>query len=537
MSIVKTYKITSIENGIVATFYEQTQGTYSTAIGIDPDNSVDGGVSNPKKSGYITPVPYEKFSSSFSGKPQAIITNPIDEKVYVVNSGGTIYSYSNTLGSETTVGTVTGSTNGGAIYYNNYIYVLGSGASANDVSRYGPLSSSPSLTNGVWTGATLGSQTALGSTVTIVPRQMSLPGHWACVHGDGAMYFLDFGTANTPATKGRGMVHKIKTTYGGAEGDTNDGSAYNVLDLPPGYFPTCITSYGTDLVISAIQGQSTVLNQGKSALFFWDTFSDTFYNKVDISDPLITSVFNNNNTLYIFAGNSVSGFRVLRYEGGKSVRGLFLFEDGMCPYPGAVDSFGDRLSFGSYTVYPEASASVWSIGSKDGRLPKVLHNTMRSSSVGANPMVTAIKYVNQASNISPRVIIGWSDNSSDGLDKLGGSMNSLWRSLLIDVGHKFVVRKLTIPLSDVTNSAFSIVPAIYTDDLKGTIYTLPTINDTTFAGKRQIVYKNPKMNGTVEVTGNHNLLLELRYSGSSVVAVAPPIEIEVEIFTDEPTVA
>lgn len=528
MSKIVTYKTSSIENGIVATFYEQTAGTYSNGIGIDPDSSVDGGSSNPKKSGFVTPVAYQKFSSSISGKTMAIMTNPKDEKVYTMNTGGALWSYSSTLGSETSIGTCAGSVCGGAVYYNNYLYFMGTGASADDCSRYGPLNNSPSLVNNVWKGATLGSQTALGSTITQVPRQMSLPGHWGFVHSDGALYFCDY-------KNGQGLINKIKTKKTTDEGDTNDGSAYNVLDLPFGYFPTCITSYGTDLAISAIQGQSTVLNQGKSAIFFWDTFSDSFYNKVDISDPLLTCIFNNNNTLYAFGGNASSGFRMMRYLGGKSMQGMFLFEDGMSPYPGAVDSFGDRISFGSYTVYPEATASVWSVGSKDGRLPQSLHNTMRMSSTGANPMVTAIKYYNQASDINARIAGAWTDDSADGIDKLGGTLNSVWRSQLFEVGHKFVIRKVTIPLSNVTGSSWSIVPAIYTDDLKGTIFTLDTINDTNFPSRRNIVYKNPKMDNTNPVTGQHNFLLELRWGGTDIVGLAPPVEIEVEVFEDEPT--
>ena len=525
---VLKFTFDSIENGVVSTFYEQTAGTYSNGIGIDPDSSVDGGTSNPKKSGFITPVAYQKFSSSISGKTMAIMTNPKNEKVYTMNTGGALWSYSNTLGSETSVGTCAGTVCGGAAYYNNYLYFMGTGASANDVSRYGPLDGSPSLTNGVWTGATLGSQTALGSTITQVPRQMRLPGHWGYVHSDGALYFCDY-------TNGQGLINKIKTTKGTAEGDTNDGSAYNVLDLPFGYFPTCITSYGTDLVISAIQGQSTVLNQGKSALFFWDTFSDSFYNKVDISDPLLTCVFNNNNVLYAFAGNSTSGFRVLQYLGGKSMQSLYYFEDGMSPYPGAVDSFGDRLSFGSFTTYPENSASVWSIGSKDGRLPKALHNSVRTTSTGANPMVTALKYFGQASNITPPLIAAWSDDSADGIDKPGGTLNAVWRSQVCTTGKKFVIRKITVPFSDVTGSSWSAVPAIYTDDLKGTIFTLDTINDTNFPNRRNVIFKNPKMDNSNPVTGSHNFIFELRYGGSTIVGVAPPIEIEVEVYEDEPT--
>ena len=76
--------------------------------------------------------------------------------------------------SATTIGTVTGNVANGAEIYNDYLYIT----TGTDVSRYGPLSGSPALTNSVWTGATLGSQTALTNTTYPTINGAPIPKHW-----------------------------------------------------------------------------------------------------------------------------------------------------------------------------------------------------------------------------------------------------------------------------------------------------------------------------------------------------------------------
>lgn len=527
MSRVVRYTIDSIDGGVTPTLYNPDPSTYSAAIGIDPDLTIDGGVTY-KTSGAIVPVQYSTFSSTVANNAVIrIITTPKTELVYAITNAGRIISYSNTLGSETNVATVAGSTADGAEYYNNYIYIFGTGAGKNDVSRYGPLDGVPALTDAWWTGLGL---TALTSNTYAVTRQTRIPSHWGHVHGDNNLYFCDYAL-------GQGLIHKIRTKVGGGvQGADNDGSAYNVLDLPFGSQPTCIESYGTDLAISAITGTSIVLNQGRSQLFFWDTFADTFYNRVDVTDPLTTALFNNNNTLYVFSGNITNGYRVSEYLGGKSTRAVAFFEDGAPPFAGAVDSFADRVTFGSFTNYPESSASCYSYGSKDPRVQKVIHNTIRTVSTGANPIVTAVKYVLQASNITPRAVVAWIDDSAKGIDAFGGAatMNGLWRSRMFRVGKRFVVRKIQIPITATTSSAMSFTVSVYTDDINGTIFTMDAVTNTSYPNMRNIIFKNPKMDsGTVEVSGFHNFVLEIRFAGGQVISATFPIEIEVEVYDDE----
>jgi len=158
--MLKELQINSILDGQSNTQYFSSENSYLTSIAIDPDMPIG---SDTKASGCIVPVVYEEFSgANITGYPKWILTNIKNSLVYVYNSDGKVVSYTSALASETLVGTPTNGAGNGAVYYNNYLYF----ATPTDISRYGPLNGSPSLTNTVWTGATLGSLTDFPYTVT-----------------------------------------------------------------------------------------------------------------------------------------------------------------------------------------------------------------------------------------------------------------------------------------------------------------------------------------------------------------------------------
>jgi hypothetical protein len=397
----KSYKVSieSILGGWSQTQYQGKKETYQSSIAIDPDFPVG---TDTRTSGMICPIVYEKFSgANVTGHPMWIITNIKNELIYAYMSDGKFVSYSSTLGSEASIGTPTAGAGNGAAYYNNYIYL----ACPADISRYGPLSSSPTLSNTVWTGSTLGTLTAPTNTTYPSLRGVPIPNHPMHVHVDNCLYFGD-------VSNGQGIINKIKTKKVTAEGDTNDGSAYNALDLPFGYWPTDIESYGTDLAILAIKTSSATVNQGKATLFFWDCVSDSFYRAMNIPDPLATSLLNVNGILYIFSGNAVNGVRISYYMGGDSIKDSVYLEEGTPPFAGSVDCLGNRIVFGGWTTNPAASACVFAYGSKKGDLPETLHNIAKTSGTynTNNQNVTSLKYVQQSSNIKPQLIIGWGHN-------------------------------------------------------------------------------------------------------------------------------
>lgn len=503
--------------------YYSSPSEFYSSIGIDPDMPVDLGSSDIVAGGMITPVGFQKFSSTeMDGTPIAIITEPKIDKVYVITSAGHIVSYSTTLASETSVGTVAGGNCEGAEYYNNYIYLFGTGSSHNDVSRLGPLDGTPSLTDAFWT-STL-SLTALGDE-TYPSVAISSPKHWAHAHSDNKLYFGDF-------IAGQGHIHAIKTTKSTAEGDTDDGSAYDALasKLPIGMRPVDIESYGTDLAILCVQTTGSTFNQGRAALYLWDTTSENFYREIPIPAPLATALLNKNGELFVFCGNGNNGISVLHYLGAYSFEAYPYFSEGTSPPPGAVDSYGNRIAFGTTHVDPTSGPSIVSIGYKDARLPsRAVHNIGKVSSSGTTPIISAARYVQQASGSVPRLIVGWKDSTpAYGLDKINTAATGQVIRKLFNIGQKFRINKIRIPLSDSVAATTSIVTKIYYDGNLGNPATLTTINNTNFPGERNIVLSPPPESNF----GHHDFFIELTFSCSVVRSIILPVYIEIELVED-----
>lgn len=497
---------------------------FLASIGIDPDFPIN--TNDVRTSGMIVPTVYEKFSgSNVNSDVIAIINNPKNTLTYVVTANGRLISYDSSLGTETLIGTVTGGVAQGGWYYNNYIYI----PTGTDVSRYGPLDNlgSAAITNSWWTGLGL---TALTNTTYPTIRSVSMPNHWGCIHGDGSSYFLDF-------KDGQGIVNRINTKKGTYEGEL-DGtvapSAYNVLDLPFGFYPVAICSYSTDLAILTMQTTSSTVSQGKAALFLWDpTNIDTFYRgPVYLPDALATAQIYANGILYLFSGNAVNGMRMSAYSGGDTVSDSVYLEEGVPPLAGAVETAGNRIMWGGSTTYPSTSASVFAYGSKNSKLPKGINNIAKTTSSGASPMVTAIKVVQQASNITPKPIVGWRDGSGYGIDRLSSTAtySSVINLQTITVGRKFKIIEMRIPLGAAVAANMTVTPKLYFDE-ESSSFTLPVINNTNYPSQRKIIYKEGDLDDTAG--GENNFFLQLSFTGSDQCPVTLPIEFTLEVYDDE----
>jgi len=529
---LQRYRIESIGGGISPTFYDSPEDSYTGAVGIDPDQPVSSG--NSRTSGAIMPTQYSKFSGTeVTGYPLWQIAQPKTTNAYVYASDGKLHSYSSTPAMRATdeAGTafpisLTGGAGNGAVYYNNFLYL----AEAADISQYGGLDQGATIavTENVWTGAKFG-LTALTNTTYPNVRGALLPNHPMHLHTDNAVYIGDV-LPTSGSTSGQGVIHRMKTDRTTFDGDTNDGSAYNVLDLPYGFYPTDIESFGTDLVIAAIQTVDNVINQGKSCLFIWDTFSDTFYKQIWVPDPLTTALKTVNGIVYVFSGNADSGSRICAYGGGESLQEILFQEQGVAPFPGAVDAYGEKLLFGACATNVGSGGVVQSWGSKNGRIPKALHNVVKTISGGATPVVNSILAFQQSSaGIQNRLVVGWGDGTSRGLDAPNGSstLTSIWLSRLFHVGRKFTVIRLRLPLTGQMNSSISITPEILVDDAS-TTYTLATMNQTNYADQREIVYKTPELTAV----GTVNFQLKLTFLGTAVRGITFPIEIDVDVSPD-----
>mgnify|MGYP001583113209 CR=1 FL=1 len=539
-----TVTIESILGGISSNAYMGRTDQFHASIGIDPDRPIQtSGVT--KTSGVLVPSSAEDVSGVvLSGYPLWIVTNPkgtASELIYVYASDGEFISYVNAGGTGTLEGTPTSGAGNGMAYYNNYVYL----ATPTNVSRYGPLDGTPTLTNTVWTGTTLGSQAALADALYPTQRGVTLPNHPMHVHIDNKLYVGDTVTAAN-ANKGRGVIHWIRTTRTTDEGDTNDGSTYGAFYLPFGYTPTDIESWGTDVVVAAIPNTDSVAGRFSNAkLFFWDAINAPTlpYKVVELQDPLVTALLNHNGNLYLWTGSygsgiasdSVGGVRLSVYQGGYTIKQLTFQEEGLPPIPGGVAASGNRIIWTGYTSYPEDQICLWAYGYKDGNLPAVLHNIVTGSATasGTTWTSTAVAVVEQVSfGADPRLWMGWKDGAVTqdfGIDRINATANvarpAVYRSLIYSMKQPFRINKLSLPLGAAVAADMTLIPTILTDDLSAST-ALTTINSTNYAASERRVVMFPSVFGT------NNFCLQLRWSGTAILPVNLPIIIEGETLND-----
>lgn len=526
----KVIIIDSIIGGWAKSAYFARPDEFAWSQAIDPDVAIGGSQQILQPSGMLCPVGYSKFSSTnVTAAVVAIITEPKDALVYAVLTNGRLISYSTSLASETLVGTVTGSNAQGAAYYNNYIYIFGTGASKDDVSRYGPLNNSPTLVDNVWKGATLGSQSALtNTTYPAISGSNLMPNHWAKVHTDNALYFCD-------VVNGRGVIHKIKTTKTTDEGDTNDGSSFNVLDLPSSFFPTSVESFGTDLAVLAIPSLNATLIQGNATLFLWDTISDTFYRQVPLPDTWGTAMLNHNGTLKIWSGGQNTRTRILAYYGGNSVTEIGSMELGSPPLAGAVDSVGGRLVFaGINGGTPNGSeGQVFAMGSNKFTFPLGLHGIAQSSSSSASA-ITALKYVRSVTESPsvydsyPQLIFGFEAGASFGIDQESSSAtsNAIYFSQIFKVGAPFTLRSMRLAF-DRDLTASTILAIQFNLDGGQDQSTTFSIDGTSHSGK-SVLFQFPS-SGTTMVRGVQDFFFKILWNASAPLNILLPIKIELEV--------
>ena len=160
-----------------------------------------------------------------------------------------------------------------------------------------------------------------------------------------------------------------------------------------------------------------------------------------------------------------------------------------------------------------------------------LHNIMfAGGTVGSTlTMVTALKYAQHASFIEPRFLAGWQDDAGTtdyGIDRLGSSARTaVWRSLRYTIGKPFRVNRVSIPLGAAVAANMTLIPTLFLDQ-ESTGTALTTINNTNYAGSERRIVFYPA------VHGNNDILLQLRWTGTTILPVVLPIVIEVETKED-----
>lgn len=576
MSKIIPLQINNILGGQSLTEYLADDSQFQNSIGIDPElPRTDTGI---KPSGILRPSALEIMSgSAINAGVVAIITQPKTTDIYVVLDNGRLVKYDKDLTNEVIVYDNLGVAYG-AFYQNDYIYIC----YATDIARYGKLSLTPtgdykgtwdassndpelangtgtsgdyyfvqtggtvnfgagnitfvqgnyvsyngsiwskvdmSMTTGVWTGATLGSQTAL--TDTTYPSLLGTgqyPKHATFNHADNKTYVLDYKDS-------QGMVHYVKTDKDGAD----DNSTYNALDLPFNMKPTCGCSYATDVAIGAIQTTDDSVIQGKSAVYLWDTVDTSFYREVPISGVLTALQFKGGKLYAITGSVSGKGGHILyQYDGSLDFVPLKYIPEGYPPTAYAIDYVKERLMWGSFVSEPENACVVYAYGGLSGN---AVHSIFKSNltHTATDGMVTALKWVLQGNFATPTILTG-GKNSTEfeyKLEKTSATYGtSYFSSKIFNLGQAFTIKEVTIPLATTLADNMTITAKLYIDE-GSTTSTLRTINSTNFPDTK--INRNIKLIPSTNASGQNNFYLELKWSGTALCPVSLPINFLVEI--------
>lgn len=543
-------RIESILGGHARTTHFAGKDQFRGSVGIDPGSPLPGSSGSPystsiygvKPAGLIRPTKASPISGTMNQTPLWMRGARSTTTIFVMDARGSVYTYAQGDASFTAlsdIGATTGSGNGEE-YYDNYMYF----ATNTDIARYGPLDGAAKFTPNYWT-STL-SKTALENhsyPFVLLPSGIStsLPNHYLHRHSDGRLYIAD-------VVGNQGYIHFIKTTKTTVEGDTDSGSTYQALALPPGHAPLCMESYGSYLVIACFERDQTASTsnigiRGKSLrgkIAFWDTTSQNFNSItwVEFPDALITAMKNVNGTLYVISAPSekASGFRVSRYIGGFTFEEAWSSEEGLAPFPGGVDGTSSRLVFGSYTLTPKMTGCIYSLGLSANGISNGLFCPFSTSTAG-DAMITALvlpTYYPRGKAWDYPVFCSSDFSSAFNLEDfgLGGSsnMNARWWSQVYRIGQRFKITKIRIPLAEPLTSLSSITPTIYTDDGFGTSYTQTAITLANYPAtqpNRNIVIH------PVNLTGENNFWLELDWGSTYQIAVGLPITVEYELIPDD----
>lgn len=557
-------RIESILGGQSASTQFAAADQFRVSLGIDPglpiNDIVDNLSSNTKlgviPSGILRPTPTAAATGTALNNTPLWIkkVGKATFNIFIYDAQGSAYTLNPVSGAVTGLsdgGSLTNSKGNGMEYYDNYVYF----AKNTTIARYGPLDgSSTAVFDGDYWVTTL-AKAALTNPVTVpdaayTSSLLPAPNHCMKRHSDGKLYFVD-------VQDNKAVVHMISTTKTTWEGDTNNGSAAQVLTLGYGLKPMAIESYGADLVIAFAEWElASFTSWGSSKLAFWDTTSANF-NKiiwVEYPDHYISALKNINGTLYVTSGNFTgvvggSGFRVTRFIGGYSFEEIAYMTTGMPPFPGALDGSSNRLLFASYTTNPEICACVYSLGLQSAKLSNGLFNVIRctgaqgsgsSRSICAYAVCLTRNY-DQGFHFDT-AIVGWaSDTPAFGLDLTGytrgyGNSASVWWSQTYKIGVPFRITRIRIPFGQTIPSGAVITPKLYFDNGRQ-VQTLTVINSTNFPsttpGDGIVANIRPNASNINDsIMGQQNFWLELRWTGTSLLTVDLPITIEFETVPD-----
>lgn len=534
----KTIRIESILGGHSPTTHLAAPDQFRASFGIDPSLPVDNGdgIYSSIASGLIRPVGVTNGGNSLAGMPMWIVPNPKNEinstvrSHYIYDSAGSVYATDFGLSNFVSLGDLNdgGSASGnGASYYDNYIYF----ARDTTIARYGPLNGTPTFVDDFWVG-TLGKAALSNKNYPGDPWVgFVYPNHVLHRHSDGRLYIAD-------VVDNQGTIHYIKTSKTTVEGDTDNGSTYDAINLGYGLWPIDIESYGDLIVIGLLEvdertgGAHSLAVRSKVA--FWDTTSDNVNSITWVEFPgsCLTAIVNAGGTLYFFDGSTDDfGVRVTRYLGGNTFEEVAYNEMGYSPSAGAVGGRAEQLVFGSANTVPDyftygGVGCVWSLNLRN-KLSRGLFNIARTPTANTTG-VTALSFTEALNFNQQGIIFGHDGNriATTFQALLDSTSQPIWWSQTYRIGQRFKVTKIKIPTTKSSSvPTKQIVPTLYFDDSATTKVLMTLDYDTTRPSKTFVI--RPE-----NAVGENNFWLELRWTGTGTWTVGLPITIEYELIDD-----
>jgi hypothetical protein len=345
-----------------------------------------------------------RLNNLLENKGAAVVTDHIQWLVrnrgnnyefYALGNSGKVYT-SATGATWTNIPGVGAGAGQGLAVWHNYLFVA-AGSTAIDV--YGPLSGSPTWTNG-W--KTLDSDST---------------GHPMFINKDDVLY-IGAGRylASIEENSGQTFAPGTSASY------TYTSRA---LDLPAGYRIRCIEELGNNLMLGTFMGNA-IYDFKIADIFPWNGTDPSFDIPIHLNENGVNAMITVNNLLYVFAGNAG---RVYVTNGTTATQIANIPKyianvDGGAPVfvlPGAVINHNGRIYFGLSTDNSlQGGMGIWSIDPNPGEgNVLVREHTISTGNEGASQSLNVGAMIGYTNEI---FFASWLDGSSYGIDKLNNSL-------------------------------------------------------------------------------------------------------------------
>jgi len=334
--------------------------------------------------------------------PKWIEHDAVNDKTYAYGNDGNFYVES--AGSWSALTAASTAAGQGMRIWNDYVYLR----KTSTIARYGPLSSSPTLTQS-W-------QTSNVQTIS---------DHAPIVEFLGNIYIAN----------GRYLGEWDDSTW-----------TYNSLTLPVGWKIRTLAVLGEDLVMGGWIG-SNVYDYEKGFLWFWNGTDTSVSSFIEVNEGAVNAMHVIDNNLYFIAG--ASG-KMYVYTGQviplRQITMDLASSEYLEVFPGAMDSHMGKLLIGlaGKTDSITLPQGVYSYGRTSKNYPRALnldHVISTGTKTGTTLKIGAV------SAVGPNeVYVGWEDTTAtNGIDKISGTTPyaaATWHSLIFDNGNAYTIKEL-----------------------------------------------------------------------------------------------